>query len=45
MGGRIRPRSSLGGGTCSTPLMAWSGGTSPGRAGAGVAEFQSLFMR
>ena len=26
-------RSTLGGGSCTTPLMAWSGGTSPGRAG------------
>ena len=25
-------RSTLGGGTCSTPLMVWSGGMSPGRA-------------
>ena len=26
-------RSTLGGGSCTTPLMAWSGGTSPGGAG------------
>ena len=26
-------RSTVGGGSCTTPLMAWSGGTSPGRAG------------
>ena len=27
-------RSTLGGGSCMTPLMAWSGGTSPARAGS-----------
>ena len=31
-------RSTLGGGSCTTPLMAWSGGTSPGRAGVAFSS-------